>query len=97
MNTLTVFVSSNVGITQINRDISIEVYPNPVGNVVTLRSSKPMEQILIVDAVGKLVLKTTVLNRQEIIIDMSDVNPGIYMAIIKHRNGKYISHRLVKH
>lgn len=53
------------------------VYPNPVKDVLTLRSSTSVDQIEVYDVLGKLVLNKTP-NSISPTVNMSDLNSGVY-------------------
>lgn len=75
----------------------ISVYPNPVvteTNVVTVGEILG-RSIDILDLSGKLVMTIPVLNKQTQ-LDLSDLNPGLYILNYKTTEGKVISKRIQK-
>jgi len=65
-----------IGVDDFSRD-NFGVYPNPVDDVLNIRSTNTIESILVFDVLGKLVLES----HPNIIspsLDMSDLNSGVY-------------------
>lgn len=56
---------------------NIEVYPNPVANILTINSATPIEKATIYNTLGQVV-KTTTINTHNSQIDMSTLQTGIY-------------------
>jgi len=78
----------------------IELYPNPAHNYITLDSIaliKKYETVEIIDIHAKRVLPLfNVTNRTSITIDISILNNGIYMVIIRQRDGSYSAIKFIK-
>lgn len=78
----------------------IDLYPNPAHNYITLDSIaliKKYETVEIIDIHAKRVLPLfNVINRTSITIDISILNNGIYMVIIRQKDGSYSAIKFIK-
>ncbi len=69
---------------------NLEIYPNPVKNILTINSKEPINNVEIIDITGKL-LKTNLRLSDKRNIDVSDLKPGIYfIKINKMKTFKFI-------
>jgi hypothetical protein len=73
-------VISNVGVDD-NGIQGVELYPNPTTNAVTIKMSSSSAYIEIVDAVGKIVHKSTIFNGDT--IEILEFDSGIYIFNIQ--------------
>lgn len=83
------YVSFGTGVEEINISSSISIYPNPANNKVTLNfdSGKPVERtITVTDLVGRIVLEQ-VINKNNISINVAELNSGSYMLTTKGEDG----------
>ncbi len=77
-----------------------DIYPNPVTDKLIVRtaektvSTNPFE-LIVTDMLGKVVLKTAIL-QQITEIDMSHMLPGNYFLVIKNNSGMVQTEKLVK-
>jgi len=78
----------------------IDLYPNPAHNYITLDSIalvKKYETVEIIDMLTKRVLPLfSVINRTTITIDISMLSNGVYMAIIRQKDGTYSAIKFIK-
>ena len=73
----------------------LEIYPNPVGSILKIKSIKMIRNILICNLSGRII---TALNNpgSEFTIDLSSVIPGIYTLVVAYLdNTKYVK-RIIK-
>jgi hypothetical protein len=70
---------------------NIRVYPNPTDTVLNVTSNETIIQIRIFNVLGKEILKTT-----SKVIDVSQLNQGIYLIEIEGENNQTIIKRFVK-
>lgn len=70
------FVGTFIGVDDFSRD-NFGVYPNPVDDVLNIRSTNNIESILVYDVLGKLVIEAYP-NIISPSLDMSDINSGVY-------------------
>ncbi len=61
---------------------ALVVYPNPAGNNVKISTENTIESVMLYDMQGRLVLSSS-----ETSINVSGLNPGIYLILIKTENG----------
>lgn len=73
----------------------VSIYPNPSSDKITILAGEQTENqeyvIQVVDALGRSVysVNTTKLNQQ--VIDVSNLNSGIYTVVIENQNEKFIT------
>ena len=66
----------------------IVIYPNPVLNTVTIKTSSSIEKLIVYDVLGKPVLEISDIDYSlEYDLDMSGLISGIYQLQIKTING----------
>lgn len=65
---------------------SLKIYPNPVGDILNLKTKENLINVEIYDSLGRKIrsLKNTIQNK------VSDLQPGIYYVKIQTEKGKYI-------
>lgn len=75
---------------------TINVYPNPVNNLLTIEGSN-VTDIKIVNSLGQLILNVSTKDILELTeVDFSNVEQGIYYAIIKLENGNIMTKKVIK-
>jgi hypothetical protein len=78
---------------EINRS-EVNIYPNPAQEVLQLKANFPMNEVEIVDAVGKTVNRYKS-NSSTLQIPLESLNSGIYFLRISSSNG-YSTKRFIK-
>jgi len=80
--------NQNVGINEVNLSNQITVYPNPVSNVLTIKSAVDLSglQLQLLDITGKVIAKYH--NQTE--IDLTNIANGIYMLNIQTNHGNVV-------
>jgi hypothetical protein len=78
-----------VGITVLGTTSTVEVYPNPVKDYLTINSSYIIEKVIVQDIQGRQIEILSGLNRKNIKIETSSWVNGIYMVRIQTENGSY--------
>lgn len=71
---------------------AVHMYPNPVGNILTIESKIPVSEVQIYGLLGQLVKKIDTNFKS---IYLADLNPGIYMIKI-HSGKNSITKKLIK-
>jgi len=71
---------------------AVHMYPNPVGNILTIESKIPVSEVQIYSLLGQLVKKIDTNFKN---IYLADLNPGIYMIKI-HSGKNSITKKLIK-
>ena len=72
----------------------LSIFPNPTSSFLTIRSNKLISPISIYDKTGKLVLQNKV-NSNEIILDISNLNSGLYFIKSNSQNSSKIRRFIV--
>ncbi len=70
-----------IGISEINSEIALTVYPNPVSSELTIHSSVIMDKIKVFDLCGKEVFKVETLSKT-FSLNVSDYSTGVYFIEI---------------
>jgi hypothetical protein len=78
-----------------NSEMNYQVFPNPFTNNVQVVTSEEMIELTVYDMVGKKVWHRTNVNQNSELIDLTNLNTGVYLLKIKTPNSM-ITHKLVK-
>ncbi|MEI6696669.1 MAG: T9SS type A sorting domain-containing protein [Bacteroidota bacterium] len=73
------YLSNSLGIAEANSNLSVEIYPNPVQDVLIINTNLQSYHLKIMDALGKLVIGKT-LHTYENKIDVSNLKTGLYFV-----------------
>jgi hypothetical protein len=84
---------NTVGIDELNSQASIQLYPNPVSDVLRINSDQKIEQIQVIDMLGKTALQ---LNNPSNQISVSDLSTGLYSVQIRLEDGNIITKKILK-
>ena len=78
-------------ITSVNETSFLEtkMYPNPVDNVLTISADEDIQQISIYNILSVKVMEMT-LNNKEAVLDLSNLESGMYLIEILGKNEKSI-------
>jgi hypothetical protein len=79
-------VFATLGINNPNMDATISIYPNPVKDVVTIRSASQIQSIQLYDVQGRL-LQTMVIDKNEYQFNLSERTNGVYFVKITSDGG----------
>lgn len=94
-NIIEVLRTTGVATVDALEDKSLFVFPNPVSDIITITSEKPIENLLLMNSVGQVVLQkntsTTLIN-----VDLKSYPEGIYYIKLKQRDG-VLTKKIVKH
>lgn len=74
---------------------SLQVYPNPAQNQLTLTNDEVITQVNIYSITGQLMLQET-LNSTDCNLDISTLNNGIYIVRVTNENNEIESHSVIK-
>jgi len=66
---------------------SLELYPNPVTDILHLKTDLTIKRIAITNLLGKQLKICNPENTGEILISVSDLNPGVYLLNYQSENG----------
>ena len=67
----------------------ISIYPNPVNNLMTINAEEEIQHISVYNILSVKVMEMT-LNNKEAVIDLSNLEPGMYLIEILGKNEKNI-------
>ena len=76
-------------------NLNVSIYPNPVdGNFVSIQSpANGLKEIQVFDILGKRVINTTLSSDS---LDISELNPGVYMVKVTVENQSKVSKLIIK-
>ena len=88
---VTVFLYSLVckniaSVNEVNTNTELNLFPNPAGEMVYLKSSQTLSDIIIYDATGRSILQVNNINRGNFEINTSRLSKGVYFIRIKFSN-----------
>ncbi|MFY7670834.1 LamG-like jellyroll fold domain-containing protein [Tenacibaculum sp. MEBiC06402] len=72
--------------------VNFKMYPNPASNILTIKTDNEIDQVVIFSVLGKKAM--TIKNTN--IIDVSNLNKGIYLVRITTKDNKRINRKLIK-
>jgi hypothetical protein len=75
---------------------TINLFPNPVKEKLTVYSGKNIQEIRIFDVSGKLVFRQTGTSTQEAVLDLSHLQSGIYILNLTGENNKIEKRKFIK-
>lgn len=79
------------GVEAINKNQVSAIYPNPVSNGhLTIQSKNEINEVKIVDAIGKTVYSNKFNNQKQINIDLTSLNKGVYFIQLNNEVQKLI-------
>jgi hypothetical protein len=73
----------------------LEIFPNPSKNLINIRSSENIQMIRIISVDGRLIQQQKINSQQQALINIEDLNNGIYLLETVSANGNQIS-RIIK-
>ncbi len=79
---------TGVGISEVNDDAEVSVYPNPASNKITIESTKyKVQSIKMYDVLGEEVNSLKPTGNSKIEIDVSNLTQGVYFVTIQTEKG----------
>jgi len=78
-----------------NKEQEIIIYPNPVSNIIHIKSEKLIKNITIYNSLGQTVKKMAMVNKNVKDIDVSDLTKGTYFINVKISNN-FINNTIIK-
>jgi hypothetical protein len=81
----------SVGVSEIANDNSIELYPNPVSDMLTIKNVSATD-LQVYDLLGRNIDVADAINysESELRLDVSSLSPGIYFLRNKHKLIRFI-------
>lgn len=74
---------------------NIVLYPNPVTDVLQVRSGEQIRRVTIQNLMGQ-VLKTTIANSKEFEVELQQLTSGEYLVTVELMTGKTSTHKILK-
>lgn len=74
----------------------IEMYPNPVSNLLNINSTVELSKVTITNAFGKVVINNTVENSGTLNINTSKLSSGVYFITFVGKDGSKMTQKLMK-
>ena len=74
----------------------ITVYPNPINELLTVRTTRPVEKIVLYDAVSRVVKHEMINLEREVLINVSDLSNGIYIMHVYFGNHGIAVTKIIK-
>jgi hypothetical protein len=92
------FSYSDIKIIQLNQAAEVQIFPNPVKDVLNVLSGKRLEnaQLSITNAIGQLQMKQTINGSGSLPVNVTKLVPGMYFIEILERNGNTIRQSFIK-
>ncbi len=81
-----VLIEGTVGIEEVKIPVTFKLFPNPAKDYFNIKMNSQIEYIKIYNLIGKVILEKKVENN-EIKLNTSDFEPGLYFLKIKTENG----------
>ncbi len=75
------------GVDQVNSNIETTIFPNPASEMVNIRSSEFVNEIIVFDNTGRVVINMGNINSANVELNTARLTPGIYFVKIKYNNG----------
>ena len=69
--------------------LNVSIYPNPVDQIMTIRSGDVIQQVYIYNMLG-IKIKEMAVNAKDVILDLSGLSPGVYMVEIMDENHRKV-------
>lgn len=86
--------ASNIGLVDLSVR-EVDVYPNPFSGSVDLNGIAQYSELKVYDTMGKTVFRQS-LDANSVKIDLSALNPGLYIFTLSDKSGKQMVRRLLK-
>ena len=86
------YSDTTLSITDQNYNVGVTIYPNPMKEVLTIKSSAIVQQMALYDALGKKVLEQSNTNT----LKTSVLSKGIYLLELTFKNGHRVIKKVVK-
>lgn len=89
-----IFEPDPLGIHHLSQDVTIEVFPNPVQDILHINTTKNIESIELYDMYGKRVLTETAKNMN--LLNLSSLPSGLYLLKLSDDKGRIIIKKIAK-
>lgn len=89
------FAYSRIVSLQMNKEISISIFPNPVSSRANIISDLPITGYQLTTVTGQTVKKAQNLNNTAVELNLENLNPALYMLTLTSENGRKSTHKLL--
>lgn len=79
-----------VGVTEEDQQEQCLLYPNPVSDILTVKSHEPIEKLTVLDLAGNSVLEVDGHKKRQVEIAMESLNSGLYVLIVSHSSSQQV-------
>ncbi|MFV0507509.1 MAG: T9SS type A sorting domain-containing protein [Bacteroidales bacterium] len=93
-------ILNDIDSTNTNKKTNIDIYPNPISNVMYIKSDKEVTQIEVIDLSGRIIETSTsigYLNDDLSIFDMSSIPNGLYILAVSNKKARRYFKIIVNH
>ena len=91
-------VQTTTAIKEAKTDMMISVYPNPVGDQLTISSNSAISgKLVIINSVGQSVYENNLNEERTKTLDLTGIPTGIYFIQIKNDNDILIQRKIIKY
>jgi hypothetical protein len=80
-----------LAINEISKTFRIKMFPNPANNLVNIKTSDKMEEIIVVATEGQIVMRIFGLGKSEIEINTSELENGLYFISVMTNYENYLT------
>lgn len=88
---------STAGINDAADAAAVSIYPVPAQNEIAITTNKVIEEIMIVDVLGKTVINQVLETKDnKAVVNVAKLNSGIYYSVIKTSNDETITRKFLK-
>ncbi len=93
-NRVAVTLSETLSVEDVDFNTALQIYPNPVQDMlyISTKNGLLIEQITVIDALGRIILRT----KSQDILDVSQISSGVLLLHIKTNKG-IVTKRIIKH
>lgn len=86
---------SNDSLLRVKKE-SIIIFPNPTGSIINISSDGSFNKAIILNSEGKLMKEFSIYTRMQL-VDISSFANGVYLVVLKKKDGSSEALRIVKH
>ncbi len=90
-----VFLNNSLSVENHHIETTIQVYPNPTKDVITIKRNDDLNSIDLFDMSGRLIITENNL-KQDNTIDMTSLPKGVYLMKLKNSDYTFSIHRIIK-
>jgi uncharacterized protein len=88
--------NTSLGFEQYTKDNDHLIYPNPSHNYTTIEGITENSSVEIIDLLGKTVTPSVAYNNEKAIINLNDLQNGVYTITFKNSKGEIKSQKVIK-